>query len=118
VTLATGAPRAFGATQFEVADILSKCAGEFKIGGKPQIQGPIWTFPQYGGASGSISTTGNAQTASIAQNGAFPLGREYRTPQMLGRYDSLLFFGARSAMAPRWRSPRPRVKVSRRCCGA
>ena len=91
VTLTTGAPRAFGATQFEVADILSKCAGEFKIGSKPQMQGPVWGYPQYGGAAGAISTTGNAQTASIAQNGAIPIGREFRTPMMLGRYDSLVF---------------------------
>jgi hypothetical protein len=91
VTFATGNIRAFGAGQFEVADILSKCAGEFKISSKPQMQGPIWSFPQYGGAAGSISTTGNAATAAIAQNGGIPVGREFRTPMMLGRYDSLVF---------------------------
>lgn len=91
VTLTTGQQRLFGASQFEVCDILSKCAGEFKIGSKPQMQGPIWSYPQYGGAAGSISTTGNAATASIAQNGSIPIGREYRTPMMLGRYDSLVF---------------------------
>lgn len=90
VTLTTGAPRAWGATQFEVTDILSKCAGEFKIGTKPQFQAPIWGYPQLGGAAGSISTTGNAQTASIASNGSIPIGREFRTPMLLGRYDSLV----------------------------
>jgi hypothetical protein len=90
-TLTTGAQRAWGASQFELTDILSKCAGEFKIGGKPQIQGPIWSFPQLGGPSGSISSTGNAQTQSIASNGALNIGKEFRTPMMLGRYDSLLF---------------------------
>ena len=87
----TGVQRAFGATQFEVADVLSKCAGEFKIGSKPQIQGPLFGYPQYGGSAGSLSTTGNAATASIAQNGGIPIGREFRTPMMLGRYDSLSF---------------------------
>jgi len=91
VTLATGAQRTFGASQFEVCDILSKCAGEFKIGSKPQMQGPIWAYPQYGGAAAAISTTGNAATASIAQNGAIPVGREFRTPMMLGRYDSVVY---------------------------
>ena len=91
VTQATGQPRTWGATQFEVAEILSKCSGEFKIGNKPQIQAPLWGFPQYGGAAGSISTTGDATTASIAMNGAIPIGREFRTPMMLGRYDSLVF---------------------------
>jgi hypothetical protein len=90
-TSATGAQRAFGATQFEVADILSKCSGEFKIGSKPQMQGPLWGYPQYGGESGSIATTGNAVTTSIASNGGIPIGREFRTPMMLGRYDSLVF---------------------------
>lgn len=91
VTPNTGVQRAFGATQFEVADILSKCAGEFKIGSKPQIQGPLWGYPQYGGAAGAISTTGSTATASIAQNAGIPIGREFRTPMMLGRYDSLSF---------------------------
>lgn len=91
VTLTTGAPRAWGASQFELTDVLSKCAGEFKIGTKPQFQAPIWGYPQLGGAAGSISTTGNAETASIASNGALPIGREFRTPMMLGRYDSLVF---------------------------
>ena len=91
ITPVTGAQRSFGATQFEVADVLSKCSGEFKIGAKPQMQGPIFGYPQYGGAAGSLSTTGNAQTASIAQNAGIPIGREFRTPMMLGRYDSLSF---------------------------
>jgi len=90
-TLTTGVQRLFGASQFEVADITEKCAGEFKIGSKPQMQGPLWSYPQYGGMAGSISTTGNAATASIAMNGAIPIGREFRTPMMLGRYDSLVY---------------------------
>jgi hypothetical protein len=91
VTATTGAIRAWGAGQFELTDILSKLAGELKIGNKPQYQSPIWGYPQLGGAAGSISTTGNAQTASIASNGSLPIGREFRTPMLLGRYDSILF---------------------------
>ena len=91
ITPATGAQRTWGAGQFEVAEILGVCAGEFKIGSKPQIQGPLWGYPQYGGPAGSVSTTGNSITAATAMNGAIPIGREFRTPMMLGRYDSLLF---------------------------
>lgn len=83
--------RAFGATDFEVSDILSKCAGEFKIGAKPQIQSPLWGYPQLGGVSGSISTTQNAATIGVLTNGSVPTGRVLRTPMMLGRYDSLSF---------------------------
>jgi hypothetical protein len=91
ITLTTGQPRTWGATQFEVAEILGTCAGEFKIGSKPQMQGPLWGYPQYGGPAGAVSTTGSTATAAIAMNGAIPIGREFRTPMMLGRYDSLLF---------------------------
>ncbi|HUI23375.1 MAG TPA: hypothetical protein VLY82_03170 [Nitrososphaerales archaeon] len=91
IVLTTGAPRTWGATQFEVAEITQTCAGEFKIGGKSQMQAPIFGYPQYGGVAGSVATTGNSTTASIALNGAIPVGRELRTPMMLGRYDSLVF---------------------------
>jgi hypothetical protein len=90
-TPATGQPRTWGATQFEVAEITQACAGEFKIGSKPQMQGPIWGYPQYGGPAGAIASTATAATVSTAMNGAIPIGREFRTPMMLGRYDSFAF---------------------------
>jgi hypothetical protein len=87
----TGAKSAYGADQYEVTDILRKCAGELKIGNKPQFQAPIWGFPQLGGAAGSVYSTGNAVTTGLVNNGALPIGREFRTPMMLGRYDSIVF---------------------------
>jgi len=91
ITITTSTARTFGATQFELNDILSKCAGELKIGGKSQITGPIFTFPAVGGLAGSIAATGTAATVAIAQNGALPIGRELRTPMLLGRYDAFVF---------------------------
>jgi hypothetical protein len=69
VTFATGLPRAFGATQFEVADCLSKLSLEFKVATKKIIEGPIFEFPSNGGSRGSISTSANLTTASMANNG-------------------------------------------------
>jgi len=90
-TFATGAKTAYGADQVEVTDILRKCAGELKIGNKPQFQAPVWGYPQLGGAAGSVYSTGNAATVGLTSNGALPIGREFRTPMMLGRYDSIVF---------------------------
>lgn len=85
----TGIQRAFGATQFEVADILSKMSFEFKIGGKRQIIGAFNMFPAYGGASGSTSTTGNAATTSMAGNGWPGMLRRLKFPIMVARNDQL-----------------------------
>jgi len=89
VTLATGVPRAFGATQFEVSDILAKSFVQLKVGNKPQITGPVWGFPAAGGAMGSISTTGNAATASIASNGWVGSLRRLKIPIPVARNDAL-----------------------------
>ena len=86
-----GTARNWGATQFEVAEILGTCTGEFKIGGKSQMQSPLFGFPGLGGIAGSISTTGTFQTASIASNGAVPVGRQCRSPMMLARTDAFRF---------------------------
>src|SRR3990170_20028 len=68
-TSATGAQRAFGATQFEVADILSKCSGEFKIGSKPPMQGARWGDPPEGGGGGARAHPGDAVPTSKAPQG-------------------------------------------------
>lgn len=88
-TLATGAPRTFGATQFEVADILSKCFFQFKVAGKLQVQGPVFAFPASGGAFGAVSTTGNAATASVQQNGWPGNPRKLKLPILVARTDTL-----------------------------
>jgi hypothetical protein len=51
-TTATGAPRSFGATQFEVADVLAKCFFQLKVGGKQQVSGPILRLPVLGCGDG------------------------------------------------------------------
>lgn len=88
-TNSTGAIRAFGATQFEVADVLAKAAFEFKVAGKKQVIGPVHQFPATGGVSGSISTTGNAATVSLANNGGGWGARRLKTKIMCSRNDTL-----------------------------
>jgi hypothetical protein len=90
-TAATGAARAFGGTQFEVADLLAKTVVEMKVGGKRQIVGPTWTFPSLGGMSGSISTTATDATVSIPTNGIVQSGRKFTgAPIMVARDDVFL----------------------------
>jgi len=86
---AAGSARAFGATQFEVADILSKVSLEFKVGGKRQIIGAINMFPAYGGASGSVATTGNAVASGIATNGWPGTLRRLKFPIAIARNDQI-----------------------------
>lgn len=88
-TLSSGAARPFGATQFEVADILSKLSFEFRIGAKRQIVGPVSAYPGFGGVSGGISTTGNATTVSTAANGQIGSGRRLKYPVEVARNDTI-----------------------------
>lgn len=85
----TGVSRSFGATQFEAQDILSKCSFEFKVSAKRQIIGPVHAFPSGGGVTGGISTTGNAATASMAQNGWPGTLRRLKLPVEVARTDTI-----------------------------
>lgn len=85
----TGAQRAWGATQFEVADILSKVSLEFKVGGKKVIEGPTFLFPGHGAPQGSVSTTGNAQTVGVVNNGSLGMGRFLKLPIPVARTDTI-----------------------------
>lgn len=88
-TSSTGALRAFGAGQQEVADVLSKCAFEFKVAGKRQIIGPVHQFPATGGVGGSISTTATGVTVALANNGGGWGARKLFTPVPASRNDTL-----------------------------
>jgi len=88
-TLTTSVPRAFGMTQFEVADVLAKCAFELKIAGKRQIIGPVWAYPSMGAAAGSLAATGTQATPSIANNGVPGAGKRLKVPLPLARTDTL-----------------------------
>ncbi len=95
--LATGAARAFGATQFEAADILSKTVAEMKVGGKRQIIGPTWAFPNLGSLTGSIGGGGAAgplgvlSVVSIPNVGVGNTGRKFTgAPVMVARDDVFL----------------------------
>lgn len=88
-TASTGAARAFGATQFEVADVLAKCFFQLKVANKPQIGAPVFGFPGAGGSMGSLSTTGNATTVGIANNGWLGMLRRLKVPIPVARNDVL-----------------------------
>ncbi len=68
-TPTTSAHRAFGATQFEMADVLAKCAFELRVGGKRQMVGPVFMFPALGSLAGSIAGTGTGATPAITNIG-------------------------------------------------
>lgn len=89
ITLTTGQPRAFGSTQFEVSDVLAKCFFQLKVANKPQITGPVFAYPASGGAMGSVSTTGNAATASVVGNGWTGMLRRLKIPVPIARNDTL-----------------------------
>lgn len=86
-TLTTSQPRAFGMTQFEANDVTSKCSFELKVGGKRQIIGPVFDYPSLGAVGGAISGTGNASTASLAQN--VGPARKLKVPVPVARTDVL-----------------------------
>ena len=79
----------YGATQQEMAEILSKCYFIFNVAAKPQIKGPIWAFPGFGGLAGSIASTQNAAAVAIANNGSLIGGRRLKLPIMVDRQDTL-----------------------------
>jgi hypothetical protein len=84
-----GAQRLFGATQFEIADILSKCFFQFKVAGKLQIQGPLFSFPSVGAAFGAVSSTGSGAVVSIGSNGWPGNPRRLKLPILVARTDTL-----------------------------
>jgi hypothetical protein len=91
----TGTPRSWGATSFEVKDLLSKTRVEVKVSNKRRILGPTWSYPQTGGAIGFTTATGE----SFAQNG-FPTGRKLRSPIEIARTDVIVCeFTADAALA-------------------
>lgn len=81
-----GVVRPYGATLTEVQDILSKCRMELKVSNKRRILGPVWSFPQTGGAMGFTT----ANNTSMAGNGLFPTGRKLKSPILISRNDVLV----------------------------
>lgn len=80
-----GVPRVWGATSFEVKDICSKVTVEVKLSNKRRILGPLWSYPQMGGAAGFTSATAE----SFAANGLFATGRRIASKFEIARNDTL-----------------------------
>jgi hypothetical protein len=83
-----GAARTFGATPFEMVEILHKCTAELKVGRKRSIIGPAWSFPNLGGFAGAGGQTGTS-SPGYGSNGVWPIGRRVKFPIMAGRNDTL-----------------------------
>jgi hypothetical protein len=97
---AAATPRVFGATPFEIADVLGKCRMEVKVSNKRRIQGPVWSYPNLGGMAGGLATTANAATIGAVNNGPFPTGRRLKSPILIARNDVLVAeFTADAALA-------------------
>jgi len=84
-----GVQNTFGAGDREVNEILSKISMELKVGGKKQIEGPVFAFPASGGLYGGISTTGNNVTVATVQNGWPGALRRVKIPIPVARNDTL-----------------------------
>lgn len=85
----TGAYTTYGATPWDVQDILSKCYLKLKVGQKVYIQGQLFRFPAGGGAYGSISTTQTGVSMGTVGNGLPGRGRPLKMPIVIERTDTL-----------------------------
>lgn len=84
----SGVPNTYGAGQQETSELLSKTFFQLKIAGKLQTQGATHMYPAGGGMAGSISTTENAVTTAVVNNGAGPW-RFLKIPILVARTDTV-----------------------------
>jgi hypothetical protein len=85
----TGVYTSYGATPWDVQDILSKTYLKLKVGQKTYIQGQTFRFPSGGGAYGSISTTQTGVSMGVVGNGVPGRGRPLKMPIVIERSDTL-----------------------------
>lgn len=90
---AAGGALGYGFTGPEAIDFLSKTTFLLRIGGKKQIEGPSWQFPNMGGPTfQSLGSPAATVTAVIflAQNGEVGYGgRKLKLPILIARTDTL-----------------------------
>lgn len=83
-----------GATPVDVAAILAQCSFALRIGGKKQIEQPVWAFPALGGPKGVI-TVGSVGSATTGVSGGFltngepGTGRKLKIPILIARTDTV-----------------------------
>ena len=85
----TGAYTTYGATPWDVTDILAKVWLKLKVGQKTYIQGQLFRFPSAGGPVGSISTTQTNVSMGFVNNGVPGRGRPLKMPIVIERTDTL-----------------------------
>lgn len=83
-----------GGTPQDVLAVLAQCAFALRIGGKKQIEQPVWAFPALGGLKGSmgVASTATATTAitgGFLTNGEPGTGRKLKIPVLIARTDTV-----------------------------
>jgi hypothetical protein len=102
----TGAYNSWGATPYDVVEVLNKCFFRLEIAGKKQIQGQLFSFPSLGGPLGALSTTANNSSSGVITNGLPGRGRCLKIPIMIARTDTLNgVFGVAGAATLSFDSP-------------
>jgi len=79
----------YGATLFDLQDIISKVTFLFKIATKEELQNGFGAFPAMWGAVGSGGTTANNTTNIVATNGMPGIGKQFRFQPRIMRYDTI-----------------------------
>jgi len=83
-----------GFTPGMVSAVLSQTSFALRVGGKKQIEQPVWAFPALGGPKGVISgaslgATGTAVTVGFLTNGEPGTGRKLKIPVLIARTDTV-----------------------------
>lgn len=65
---------AWGTTDYEVIDVLSKASLELRVSKKPMFTAPVFTFPTMGGAYGSMAIGSNAASTAMVKNSTTTIG--------------------------------------------
>lgn len=84
-----GVLNTYGMGQQEVNEVLSKTFFRLFIAGKKQIEGPTFSFPSSGHATGSIATTENSTTVAAMNNGWPGALRRLKLPILVARTDTI-----------------------------
>lgn len=65
---------AWGATDADVVDVLSKASLELRVSKKPMFTSPIWALPTMGGAAGALAIGSAANSTAMTKNTLTTIG--------------------------------------------
>jgi len=85
-----------GGTPQDVLAVLAQASFALRIGGKKQIEQPVWAFPALGGPKGSLQLVSGAAggatvitTGGFVTNGEPGTGRKLKIPVLIARTDTV-----------------------------